>query len=268
MVSDMKHLFLFTFAFLSCVSMAGQIAKSSIPPSWVDGYFKEMPNSYLEVVSSAGYDLKTARETAVQEAISRRSLASGTQANVSISQGEVQVMSGHVVIVKARIVDEYILHNSNGYKVWLLVQTAKNPSFEYEPVKVSDEYGFSAKALVPGMAQFEKGSTLKGALFIGSEILFVGGAVTASLLADLNYKKGQSNKNSYARKQYTDLANTLSVIEYICIGGAVAVYTWNVIDGITARGKKHVATGKAALAAIPCVTLGSVGPGLSLAYYF
>lgn len=253
---------------LSCFPMAGQNAKTTNPPSWVNGYFKELPNSYIEVVSSSGYDLKSARESAAQEAISRRSLASGTQANVSISQGEVKVLSGHDVIVKARIIDEYILHHSTGYKVWLLVQTTKNPAFEYEPVKVSDEYGFSAKAFIPGMAQFEKGSTLKGALFLGGEIACIGGVVVGNLLAKQSFNKAQASKDAKVRTQYTDLANTYSMVQYISLAGAIAIYAWNVIDGITAKGKKHVVTGNAALAVVPSYSPEGFGVGVSLAYRF
>lgn len=248
--------------------MTGQNANTSNPPSWVNGYFKELPNSYIEVVSSSGYDLKSARESAIQEAINRRSLATGTQAKVSIEHGEVQVTSGHDLIVKARIVDEYTLHQSTGYKVWLLVQTTKNPTFEYEPVKVSDEYGFSAKAFIPGMAQFNKGSTLKGALFLGGEIICIGGIVVSNVMATQNYHKGQSTHDAKLREQYTDRANACLTAEYISIASAVAVYAWNVIDGITAKGRKHVVTGNAALAAVPYYGPEGMGVGVSLAYRF
>lgn len=253
---------------LSCLSLYGQRVSGSNPPSWVNGYFKELPNSYIEVVSSSGYDLKSARESAMQDAISRRSLASGTQAKVSIEQGEVQVLSGHDVIVKARIIDEYILHETTGYKVWILVQTTKNPSLEYEPVKVSDEYGFSAKSFIPGMSQFEKGSTLKGALFLGGEIVFVGGAIVSGILAKQSFNKGQSTSDAKLRAQYTDLANTYLTAEYISIAGAVAIYAWNVIDGIIAKGKKHVVTGSAAITAVPYLAPDNMGLGISLAYRF
>ncbi len=263
-----RRLFIVLICILFCLSVSGQNANISNPPSWVNGYFKELPNSYIEVVSSSGYDLKSARESAMQEAISRRSLASGAQAKVSIVQGEVEVLSGHDVIVKARIIDEYILHQSTGYKVWLLVQTTKNPSLEYEPVQVSNEYFFSAKVFIPGMMQFEKGSTLKGVMFLGGEIVCIGGIVVGNILATQNYNKGQATKDAKLRAQYTDLANTYSTVQYISLAGAVAVYAWNIIDGITAKGKKHVITGGAALAAVPYYTPAGVGVEVSLAYRF
>lgn len=263
-----KRILLGLFFVLVCFIASGQNTKSSVPPPWVNGYFNELPNSYIEVVSASGYDLKSARESAMQQAISRRSLASGTQANVSYEQGEVKIMSGHDLIVKARVIDEYILHSSTGYKVWLLVQTTKNPILEYEPVKVSDEYGFSARAFVPGMAQFYKGSTLKGVLFLGGEIACVGGVVVGNIMAKQSFNKGQASKDASVRTYYTDLANTYSTVQYISLAGAIAIYAWNVIDGITAKGKRHVITGNAAIAAIPYYGPEGMGFGVSLAYRF
>lgn len=265
----MKKILVLSICILSCLSSVGQNTKMNVPPpSWVKGYFKELTNSYIEVVSSSGYDLKNARESAINEAISRRSLASGTQANVSIAQGDIQVLSGHDVIVKARIVDEYILHDSMGYKVWLLVQTAKNPSLEYEPVSVSENYAFSALSFLPGAAQFNKGSNLKGALILGGEVAFIGGAIACNMLSKQNYNKGQATKDAKLRTQYTNTANAYATAQYISLAGAVAVYVWNVIDGITAKGKKHVVTGNAALAAIPYYGPEGMGVGVSLAYRF
>lgn len=263
-----KRIIIGLFCLLTCLNLAAQKAYSTNPPSWVNGYFKELPNSYIEVISAFGYDLQSARTSAVQEAMSRRSLASGAQANVSIVQGDVQVLSGHDVIVKARVVDEFVLHQSTGYKVWLLIQTAKNPVLEYEPVSVSEEYGFSASAFIPGMAQFKKGSTLKGALFLSGEVACIGGIIIGNILSTQNYNKGQATKDAQLRTQFTDMANMYSTIQYVSLAGAIAVYAWNVIDGITAKGNKHVVTGKAALAAVPYYSPDGMGIGVSLAYRF
>ena len=78
----------------------GQSAYSGERPDWTKGYFKEMPNSYVEVVSAFGYDLKEARDKAAKEAIHRRSLATGAEASVRIFGDEVKVDSNHDVIVK------------------------------------------------------------------------------------------------------------------------------------------------------------------------
>ena len=58
-------------------------------PFWADGYFHEMNNSYLEVVNASGYELEDARNRAVKEVISRRSMATGTQATVSMHDNDI-----------------------------------------------------------------------------------------------------------------------------------------------------------------------------------
>ncbi len=263
----MRYCLLFTlFALFPLVTM-GQSISSQERPAWAGGYFKEMPNSYIEVVSAFGYDLKEARDKAAKEAIHRRSLATGTEATVNISGNDVNVSSNHDVIVKARIVDEYIHHTSNGYTVYLLVQTAKNPTFQYEPVNVSREYGFSARAFVPGMAQIHKGSVTKGSLFIAGECLFIAGIVSGQLLADDCYNKSLTEKyNADVRKAYVDKANSYLIMRNISIAGAAAVYIWNVVDGIVAKGKKHVVVGNAALTMAPYADMNSAGLAINITF--
>ncbi len=245
----------------------GQSAYSGERPDWTKGYFKEMPNSYVEVVSAFGYDLKEARDKAAKEAIHRRSLATGAEACVRIIGDEVKVDSNHDVIVKARIVDEYIHHTSRGYTVYLLVQTAKNPTYQYEPVAISEDYPFSARVLVPGMAQIHKGSIIKGSLFISGECLFVAGIVTSQLLANNYYQKSLTEKyDAKTRKAYIDRANTSLMVRNISIAGAAAIYVWNIIDGVVAKGNKHIVVGNAALAMTPYVDPYSAGLAFNMTF--
>lgn len=255
----MKSILSFILTLIPLLAM-GQSVSYGDKPEWAEGYFKEMPNSYVEVISAFGYDLKEAREKAANEAIHRRSLATGTEAEVKITGDDLTVSSNHNVIVKARIIDEYIYHTTGGYTVYLLVQTAKNPAYQYEPVGVSNEYPFSAKAFVPGMAQIHKGSVAKGTLFISGECLFVAGIVSGQLLAANYYNKSQLEKNNAdVRKAYINRANSALLVRNISIAGAAAVYLWNVIDGAVAKGNKHVVVGNAALAMAPYVDPYSAG---------
>ena len=158
----MKYLILIIAMVLAPLYSMGQnYSYSAEKPFWVKGYFKEVANSYIEVVSAFDYDLKGAKDKAAKEILRRRSLATGAEVNVKLDGSNVQVASEHNLIVKARIVDEYIDHMPDGYTVYLLVQTAKNPTFTYEPVILSDEYKFSGRVFVPGMAQLYKGSKTK-----------------------------------------------------------------------------------------------------------
>lgn len=262
----MRYILMLLCTLFPLLSM-GQSAYSGERPDWTKGYFKEMPNSYVEVVSAFGYDLKEARDKAAKEAIHRRSLATGAEASVRIFGDEVKVDSNHDVIVKARIVDEYIHHTSRGYTVYLLVQTAKNPTYQYEPVAISEDYPFSARVFVPGMAQIHKGSVTKGALFISGECLFVAGIVTGQLLADNYYQKSHIEKyDAKTRKSYIDRANASLMVRNISIAGAAAIYVWNVIDGVVAKGNKHIVVGNAALAMTPYVNPYSAGLAFNITF--
>ena len=173
----MKRLAILICGVLSMPFMAGQLFAQE-RPTWVNGFFTERPNSYVEVVSAVGYSEDNAREKAAQIIVERRSLATGQRAHISIHNSNIQVDGSDALTVKSRIVDQYTERLGAGeYRVSLLVQTAKNPEFQYEPVSVTNKYKFSPRVFVPGMAQIHKGQTTRGALFITGEVAAIGGIV-------------------------------------------------------------------------------------------
>ncbi len=233
-------------------------------PFWTESYFKELSNSYLEVVSAFDYSLSGAKLKAENEVKKRRSMATGTETNVRIDDKNLTIQSEHDLIVKSRIIDEYVQRTPNGYTVYLLVQTAKNPTFEYEPVSVTDRYPFSARVFVPGMAQLHKGSTVKGSLFIGGEVAAIGGIVAFECLRSSYDSKINRTHNAAARKDYMNKADNMKNIRNGFIAGAAAIYLWNIIDGIVGKGKKHVEVGEAAMYISPYAMPQSAGVSLCL----
>ncbi len=253
----------------SCVLLiataVAQGASSQERPQWVNGFFQEETNSYIEVVSADGSDLESARNKAAQTIIERRSVATGQRAKVIIKDGAIQVSGSDELTVKARIIDEYWERYGNGqYHVSLLVQTAKNPTYEYERVKVTNQYGFSPRVFVPGMAQLHKGSTGKGIFFITAEVAMLGGVVISEGLRSSYESKINSTHNASERQNYINKADNMQNIRNGCIAGAVAMYAWNVIDGVVAKGKKHVVIGDASLHIAPYASPQSNGVMLSL----
>ena len=213
-------------------------------PKWTEGYFEESSVSYLEVVTATGYDRSNAREKAVKQILERRNLAAGAEANVNIKGDDISVSGENSLIVKARIVSEYYERIEAGtWKVYVLVQTAKNPAYSFDEVKITDKYPLSASVFIPGMAQIKKGSTTKGVCFIAGEIVFIGGAVFSHAMVNNNISKINSTKKADLKYQYTKNANTWATVRNVSIAGAVAVYLWNVIDGIAAKGEQHVMYG-------------------------
>ena len=152
----MKKFFLLS-AFLLICSLD---LMASDRPKWADGFFADLERSYIEVVKYSGYDLNDTRDKAMQQVIKQRSMATGVESRVVTENGQIKVDNGHDVIVTSRVLAEYVERHQSGpypYTVYLLVQTAKNPTYQVENVKISNgDYPFSARVFVPGMAQDRK----------------------------------------------------------------------------------------------------------------
>ncbi len=236
----MKRILAIIFSTLLFPSIVGEGAfAQNKKPFWADGYFQDADNSYIEVVSAISSNEQDAKQKALQEIISRRSLATGSNAVVKLSGSDVVVQGSHEVVVSSRIIAEYCEHLQSGsYKVYLLTQTAKNPYFQMESVTITNKYPFSARVFVPGMAQIYKGSKGKGATMIALEAVGVAGIVTSfSLQASYKNLMQQDKKHM---SQYATMADTWTNVGYGSIAFTAAVYVWSLIDGCVARGKEHV----------------------------
>ncbi len=256
----MKHYIIMVLVSLLFPSVAmGQYGSSTERPAWVNGYFTEKNNSYIEVVSAVGYSEDNARDKAAQIIVERRSLATGQRAQISID-GDIRVNGSDALTVKSRIIDQYTERLGAGeYRVSLLVQTAKNPELKYEPVSVTNKYKFSPRVFVPGMMQIHKGQTTRGALFIAGEVAAVGGIIAFEGLRSSYESKIKRTHNANDIQNYINKADNMRNIRNGFIAGAVAIYAWNVIDGIVAKGKKHVVVGSTNMAFVPYVDLTSQG---------
>ena len=103
-----------------------------------------------------------------------------------------------------------------------------------------------ARSFVPGMAQIYKSDVVKGTCFIAGEVLLLGGVVLSeSLRANYALKIDQVS-NATMKKRYANYANINATTRNLCIAGAVALYAWNVVDGVVAKGKKRVFIGETA----------------------
>lgn len=230
---------LFVFCAISPTSL-GQTRSLSNKPFWADGYFRELSNSYIEVVSAFDYDLEGAKNKAANEIVKRRSLATGAESRVAFQGNEFRITSEHDVIVKARVIDEYIIRSAAGYEVRLLVQTAKNPTYRYESVSLSDDYKVGGRAFLPGMAQLYKGSKAKGYTIISSQILSVASIILCENQRS-SYQKKAIEQPKFA-KEYMDKVSNWETGRNISIGLAAGIYIYNVIDAFVAKGKKRIVT--------------------------
>lgn len=241
----MRHIIILICGVLSMPFMVGQLLAQE-RPTWVNGFFTECPNSYVEVVSAIGYSEDDAREKAARIIVERRSIATGQRVHININNGNIQVNGNDALTVKSRIIDQYTERIGAGvYRVSLLVQTVKNPEYQYESVSVTNKYKFSPRVFVPGMAQIHKGQNTRGTLFIIGEVAAVSGIVVFEGLRSSYESKIKRTHKANEIQTYINKADNMRNIRNGFIAGAVAIYAWNVIDGIVARGKKHIVVGDA-----------------------
>jgi hypothetical protein len=230
-------------------------------PQWKLGFFKELDNSYIETALGIDKSIDEARNKAATEIIRRRDAATG--ASAKIVNGQVTV-SGELV-VKTRLLDEYIEKHSNGvYYVYILTQTAKHPDNVFETVTVTNEYPFSARSFVPGMQQLYKGQIFKGLTLITAEVASIGGIFLCENSRAKYSNKASVETNAKRKKIYIDNANTMQTTRNIFISAVAAVYVWNVIDAIVTKGAKYIDLQDIALSPYASTE----GFGLSLSYHF
>ena len=85
----MKHwLFIVIWCAVPMLVM-GQHTYLKERPAWVDGYHKDLTNSYIEVVSGTGYSEDDARSNAINQIAGNRSLATGRQFHIRESGGNI-----------------------------------------------------------------------------------------------------------------------------------------------------------------------------------
>lgn len=249
--------------FLGALLWQGTFAQKR--PEWTNGYFEDVRNSYIESISADGYDPTDARNKAMQQIVIRRDVTTGKDAIVSMQGNDMEVESNHKLIVKARVIDEYVERIDPGHcRVYLLVQTAKNPTLEYEQVKVTRRYPVSPRILVPGMAQIHKGRTGRGAFFITTELIFASLATVFELQRSSNKSKIFETDDLDDREFYMERADIMKKTRDGFVIAAAAIYFWNLIDGIAAKGDSHVVVKKSKVKLTPYATVQSAGVSLSL----
>ena len=244
-------LIVFPFAVHS-QSSGGSPVCGGAKPTWATTtYHEPLRKSYLETVIETGSDYKDVRMRAQSEIERRR----------KITVGESDAW------VKSQPIAEYWECNGRSYTGYFLYQTPNTPKYrieELEMVKSTNKYPFSARVFVPGMAQIYKGQKTKGALFITGEVLMIGGIVFSEGMRTSYLSKVNSTHNVQQKKAYIDNAATMQNLRNGFIAGAAAVYAWNVIDGIVAKGKPHILIGNVNLKIMPYATPFDYGVGLAV----
>ena len=153
-------------------------------------------------------------------------------------------VKGNEVLLHVKSIAEYWTQDING-QVSLTTLYAKSLNGEpnFDSVELTTKYGIHGlwrSAIVPGWGQFYKGSNLKGGLMLGGTVAFVGGIIfTENQRSDYVNKIAKIHdvdiKRAYATKR-----DHCATARNICIGGAAALYVYNLIDAIVAPGARRV----------------------------
>lgn len=220
-------------------------------PTWASSSFKRtLPNTYLEVVVVTGHDQKSIIKDAEKEIIRRRKLMVG--------EDDPWIKSGYIAA--------YWETSSNGLTGYFLYQTRKNPTYEPEAVEATTEYGFTPRVFIPGAQQIWKGQGGKAALFIGGELVCIGGIVLSNAFK-ANYTSKMNSSFTNSDKQfYSNRANAWNVAGYGFIAGAVAFYVWNIIDGTVSPGRPTIKYNNTILTFSPATAPDFMGMALSLSF--
>ncbi|WP_294627030.1 DUF5683 domain-containing protein [uncultured Bacteroides sp.] len=154
-------------------------------------------------------------------------------------------IEGQQVIVTSHKYDEYweYLLYPNGeriYRCYTLYGVADTPNVAFDRLSFSRKYGVRGAArslIVPGWGQLYKGNTAKGASILGGEIALAAGILVAENQRSSYVKKMREQPKHLAT--YNTKADNWENIRNACIGGAAALYVYNLVDALVANGRKR-----------------------------
>lgn len=212
-------------------------------PEWLNQSHLDLPNSRIGVYVGVGSTEEEAANNAIGQVLKENSLATGLRTEVRISaNGEFTAEGSDNLKTKARRLDSYHKRQDDGrHYVYILAQVAKSPAFDYDRVSVTNSYRLIPESFVPGMAQIKKGSIGKGVGFISAEALCIGAIIVSEAQRSSYRSKMNTTHNAQQKQHYKEKSDSWATARNIAIAGTAAVYIWNVIDGIVAKGKRHLA---------------------------
>lgn len=126
------------------------------------------------------------------------------------------------------------------YSLYMISRNSDHPSFDQ--ISFSYKYGTNAlwrSALVPGYGQIYKGSTAKGISMLGGEVALIAGILLTENTRSSYRRKAKETYDIDKIRNYTDKADNYETTRNICIGGAIALYIYNVIDAVASNGRKR-----------------------------
>lgn len=274
----------------------GVIDRSEKTPEWArkgeSGLNDRRSNDsyYLKIIRNSGTvleDLKKQKLGALSMFIGQYNQISG-QAQTDIkemsgTQGRQSSQSYALTYVNdtrtdvfyARLVDEYWEYisypdGSRGYEYYALFAVSRQASVPvFDDFYFTTHYGMQGfiRSLVPGWGQIYKGSMTKGVCILGGEVACVAGIIVSESMRS-SYIKKMKEQPKFA-KEYNSKADNWENGRNFCIGAAAALYVYNLVDAIAAKGAKRVVVKPANRPYFSLApTILDNGYGLTFAYRF
>lgn len=155
---------------------------------------------------------------------------------------------GEPVTIRCKEVDTYWeevrIGGNDQLKHTILYQViAPNLSVEFEETTTTTQYGTHGlwrSMIIPGWGQFYKGSTAKGAMFLGGTAALAGGMVYCQSRITNSRNLAAQTYNPEHLRIYSRRISNFSTARNVCIGAVAALYIWNLVDAVVAPGARRV----------------------------
>lgn len=240
-------------------------------PQWLHKLPKPTNPSFMyETVSASASTLDEAREKCLVELIAGSGLRNGivaissNQSSEQLSQvwqnGKLSEKTAydsktttytHYEAVRLHVeeVAEYWTRNRSGdfflTKLYAKSELGTEPLFDN--LELTTRYGARGlwrSAIIPGWGQFYKGAYLKGGIILGGCALLVGGSVFLDNQRSDYARKIARTHNQELINSYSTQRDHFAAARNVCIGAAVALYVYNLIDAIAAPGARRIVVTK------------------------
>ena len=247
-------------------------------PLWLKGEMPPQSNStyYFSINYGEGLSIKEALNAADMALISQLTSAAGitvsgetkyeifyyldsqksVESEIGTSDYNINIKDIHLAF---KVADTYITREQNLYSVAVLYEVARNPdNVRYDPVEYTSNYGARGlwrSAIIPGWGQMYKKQYAKGIAILAVEAAAVSVACVAENQRSSYMGKIKATTDPDAIKFYQNKANESKNLRNGLFIGAAAVYVYNLVDAIAAKGRtKYKNPQKPRFAFAPIVT--------------
>ena len=260
-----KCIILVILCLFSVSTIAARKKSDPYKPKWLTHKLPESKSGIYTFISTygEGVSLDAARQKALVNLSTKLEVERGIKVNTVLRSNMKETFSsiknenvfwemteldmvveecGKQLNIICRVIDEYWEKDSEGYKVYVLYTVADRRSqggVLNDKIIVTSKYGAAGFfSIVPGAGQFYKGANLKGTMFIGCEVVALGGIILCENTR-ASYRRKMIEQPKYA-VEYNSRMDTWETARNICIGATATVYVINLIDALCTKGAKRV----------------------------